>query len=886
MVPNRLILSCLAFLLGLAAVADASEPLVKNGGFEAGLQGWSWQPGTARATAEVIPQAGLDGGTVVQIVKPAAANGSGASVLTQTVSRLAVGTSYRVVAWIKGKNSGRGSLQAGNQHVLLPTGTFDWTQVEVTFTAKAKGNVNVGIQVLTETEELWVSRVTLDPMGGGAEEISAKLAKCKTDLDELKKRLHDHSGYASDGELSLGFLIAEHYIERLKNGGPNGIQGIGGEHPGSPEVQLWNQLQVKETGLVLEQAKERLCALASGSARPYQMPKLAGGRISYDADGMLWKKADEAKEIPVLPGGYGFFRQIADDLDFLAPTGTTLVQQERGPRELSEEKKLTPGALSITPFLQRLADRGMFSDVLLSPHYFPEWALKKNPGLVTDAQGILKYNIDDPLAKSVIKDWINAFVPLICKSPALHSLCLSNEPSYNRSGRDPVSAATWARFLKARHGTIETLNERYGSAYPDFQNVPVPGAAFPTDTTQWPAYYDWVRFNQADFAAWHRWMYDLVKAKAPDIPVHAKLVPDIMDARTQAQRTHGGRLDSGVDPELIEEFSDLAGCDSWSFISQDSEYSHTWLRTQLWYDLLNSFHQRPVIDSELHLILDRYPAEPVPPEHIYNVLWQGALHHRAAYVLWLWEEPRSNSAKGSIYMRPADVYAAGKAALDLNRLAPEIRALNHQPADVALVYSMTSLFWEPRYPETVKNLYAALTFLGKKVTFVSEQQLEAGSVPSVPVLFLPALTHTTDGVAHAITALAQRGVSLLPVGDGNLAFNDYHQKRPLIPLPPSIEIGSGSKADMKTIGVALGGLTKEIPALNEVQTGNRAAGVDYRVADTPEGKLISLVSVYAHPQQLRIEGLDGGTDLISGRKVRLANFTLGARETLLIKVDH
>ncbi|XHR29809.1 MAG: beta-galactosidase [Chthoniobacteraceae bacterium] len=882
MVRNPLFLFCFATFLCFE-IAQVEGSLLQNGGFEEGLQGWTWKPGTQAASAQVMSQAGLDGGTVIQIVVPASTSEPAVASLTQTVSLLSKGTAYRVTAWVKGRNAGSGALEADGQKVPLPKGTFDWTQVETTFTANAQGNAEVSLRVFEKTDELWLNRVTLEAIEDRPGEIAALMDTNHAELARIEALVFDRSEYANDGEISMGLQIAQHYIDRLKTGGPGGTQGLKVEGPSASEVLLWNRLQARETAMVLESIRKRIEALRSHTVAPYRIPKLTGGRISFDGDGMFWSKPSAAEKVPVILGGYGFFNQINKDLDFLAATHTTLVQQEFGPREMSETGILSQTARSAPRLLQRLTERGMFADILLAPHYFPDWALKKYPELQVNAKGFINYNIDHPVAKTVVKDWIGAFVPLIGQAPGLNSLCLSNEPGYNQTGRDPDSLPKWAFYLQSVHGSIKTLNSRYGTHYADFAEVPVPAITFPQNSAQWPAYYDWVCFNQRNFAAWHRWMYDLVKAGSPEIPVHVKLVPDLMDTRPQAQRTHGGRLYCGVDPEQIAEFTDLAGCDSWSFVSQNGPFSHTWVRTQLWYDLLNSFHQRPVIDSELHLIVDRYPAEPIPPEHIYNVLWQGALHHRSAYAIWLWNEPSSNSAKGSIYMRPADVYAAGKAALDLNRLAPEIRTLNHLAPDVALVYSMTSLFWESRYPETVKNLYTALTISGYKVTFISDRQLATGQLPGASVLFLPALTHATDGAAEGIAKLTRQGFKVVPIGEDNLGFNEYHQPRSGLALPPSIAIKGDLKADMQTVGVTLKGATKNAPALMDVDSGDRTRGVDYRVAALSKGTLVSLVSVYAHSQQLKFEGMGSGLDLISGRKINLSNFTLKAREVLLVK---
>src|SRR5205085_6155015 len=161
-----------------------------------------------------------------------------------------------------------------------------------------------------------------------------------------------------------------------------------------------------------------------------------------------------------------------------------------------------------------------------------------------------------------------------------------------------------------------------------------------------------------------------------------------------------------------------------------------------YYDLLNSFRNQPVFNSENHVIPDGYPAAHIPMTQIRAGMWQGALHHQGATTIWVWEEPLDPSLTGSIYFRPANVYGAGRAFLDLNRFSNEVAAINQAPARVALLYSWPSVFWEEKYKGTLMSTYALLNFMGEKVTFVSEQQLAENRVaPNIKFVVIPQATH-------------------------------------------------------------------------------------------------------------------------------------------------
>ena len=193
------------------------------------------------------------------------------------------------------------------------------------------------------------------------------------------------------------------------------------------------------------------------------------------------------------------------------------------------------GATSIVSVLQSAADHGVMVDLLLSPHYMPGWAASVSNLTAITRRGHIGYNIDHPVARDFIERWLRTIVPMVRDSPALFSLCLSNEPEYVNSGRDSYSRPAWVAFLADRHATIDVLNALYGSNHAGFDEVPVPPVDQPADENiaARRAYYDWACFNHAYIAAWHRWMNDIVKSMAPDIPTQSPRTPG------RACREHG-----------------------------------------------------------------------------------------------------------------------------------------------------------------------------------------------------------------------------------------------------------------------------------------------------------------------------------------------------------
>lgn len=685
-------------------------------------------------------------------------------------------------------------------------------------------------------------------------------------------------------------------------------------------------------------------ALTSGQLTPYKQPTFPDTSLEITSSGFraITQSGDKTTSIPVVLGGYGHFYDVVKDGEFLREIGSRLIQQERGPNSQIPNGAVA-GASQILNTISNARKDGWFVDFLLSPHYMHKNLFSQHPDLTNSGNsGFLKYNIDHPVARNAIETWIRGITPVAIKTGSssdnisansLFAFCLSNEPGYSDSGRNPQSLPLWINFLREKHGNnLENLNAAHHTRYSSFDEVPVPPySKYPTtdDPTALAAFYDWTRFNNQHFADWHRWMRDLVKdaaanASLPPPAVHIKTMPDVFDARPPSERTHSGILSRGVDPELLTELTDIAGCDTWSFVSpRDADWHYTWLRTHLFYDLLNSFNKRPVFDSEMHVIVDRHPAELISSDQIYTTHWQGALHHRTAWATWKWGEPGGHSSLGSIYLRPANLFAATKATHDLNRLAAEIEAINATPAHVAILYSPTSLYWQPEYPIELRRLYTSLTMLGHKITFISERQLTAQNAKiadSLEVIFLPSVTHTASATRAALTKLAtEKTITIASIGDDNLRYDEYNRdfsdavnlskirslsilsKKQISKKPVGFETSATRAIELKTLARFLGkNMRSQQPiSLFDLSTPNasktRAFGIEYRditiaTSDGTKRRLLPLTNLSRKSLRVRLDlpSLPANAvvrDLISGQSFDIQkDFELRPLTPLLLEI--
>jgi hypothetical protein len=439
------------------------------------------------------------------------------------------------------------------------------------------------------------------------------------------------------------------------------------------------------------------------------------------------------------------------------------------------------------------------------------------------------------------------------------SVCLSNEPVYMMSGHDKYSLPKWTKYLQETHKDIQTLNKLYRTNYSKFEDVPVPPNGMPKDVEKQRVYYDWCRFNKVNFAQWHGWLAQQIKQILPNAFTHSKeMVFFTMDR---------DKLGWGVDPELMTGVTDLAGCDAYAFPTGANTYD--WHGQEFWYDLLNSFRNQPVFNSENHIIPDGSGPGHISPDITRAQYWQGGLHHQGVTTTWVWEELLDGSLAGSIYFRPANIYGAGKAMLDLARFSPQVAAINENPPVVGLLYSPPSIFWEPAYQGTIYSLYTQLNFSGAQITFVSENELANGRTDLPPCIIIP---HATHASAAAVAALEKCGKKIIRCSNDDLTFDEYHRPRVLpagLKASPIFTLGKDERDNARKL--------RKLLSDDSIETGQLGDtwGIEYRVVKQHTRTLVPMINMSGKPQTAKLSGVGGqATDLLSGESIDLSKIAL------------
>ena len=605
--------------------------------------------------------------------------------------------------------------------------------------------------------------------------------------------------------------------------------------------------------------------------------------------------------------GYGHFGQIVTDMEKWPRYGTNIVQIEFGPNRVFPREGMTDDApmRETLHTLDRAQKAGVAVCLLISPHYFPQWAMAKWPQLRRRREGFLQYCLHAPEGQELLQRFIAAAIKPLADHPALQSICLSNEP-VNEEEPCEEARKLWHGWLQKRHGSVAAMNARWGSRFASFGAAPLPDpfAEHPAK----PVWMDYIRFNQEFFADWHKMLAEAVHKVAPGLPVHAKAMTWTM---FNAKAVH-----LGVDATLFGRLSDISGNDSASFYASDEgEIAQDWLQNALGYTLQRSVLDAPVFNTENHVIVDR-ETRYIPANQVRSSLWQGAVYGQSATTIWVWERTfdRRSDFWGSIMHRPACAEAVGRVNCDLNRAALEVTALQQAPPQVLVVQSVTASVWdEDAYDDCLRKLFTALSFTGLKPGFVTERQLEEGVVPTAAVVCLPAISHFSD--AALLTLRRFKGRLVFVGNEECLSRDEYGKTRPHPgPLPEGegmrrpgpLPEGEGMRRpDLHGENITFGRgvasaeeLWRKIlaelphwklsPAL-EVRgmDGKPLWGVEWRIAQTAQGPLVNLCNYRRTSMSVKLvrgDKIPAARDVLTGSSVA-EPFCLQPLEVRLLRLE-
>ncbi|MBX7255193.1 MAG: beta-galactosidase [Candidatus Hydrogenedentes bacterium] len=585
---------------------------------------------------------------------------------------------------------------------------------------------------------------------------------------------------------------------------------------------------------------------------------------------------------PIFFTGVGHFGQVRSDTPILTQYGLNIIQIEIGPNSVLPARGIVNADAireNIVKALDNAAAHNVMVNVLISPHYFPEWALDEHPELRECGMGFLKYCIDAPESREILRQFVSVLMPIISGHPALHSICLSNEPQYK--GRCAYSRQAFHEWLQKRHSSLNAANAAYGTSYASFDDVPVPD-----DALNYALFFDWCCFNQDRFVAFHEFLRDEIRKYDANIPVHAKVMSQAFE--------EPGRFEAGIDYEAFPQLGTISGNDCWNDFETEKtgEYQQRWLIMAMNYTLQHSVAPaNPIFNSENHIIVDG-DKHYIPACHIRTAYWLEALHGQGATTTWVWDRGQSGDLAENILTRVDCVHGLGKIALDLNRLAPQVAALQHAKAEAAIFFSHASLLPSRNYVEEAKAAFEGAYFTDTTFDFVTESQAVAGRLKDYKLVLVPSASHVPQPVYEAFQEYLNAGGTLI-VTDDSFACDEYGRPRnEVLKAQDATQLRRYSRpmparAYREVIDVALDEADVNRPLRLEGPHGEIVWGVNLRTTASGGKLLASLVNLTRVPKTVCIRDageIAAARDLLTNESVDFPA-TLNPLDPVLLEIQ-
>ena len=520
--------------------------------------------------------------------------------------------------------------------------------------------------------------------------------------------------------------------------------------------------------------------------------------------------------------------------------------------------------------------------LLLSPHYLTASAHNLPSNVYISNGGFLKYNIDAPETRKVIKEYISILGNELNKYDltALQNICLSNEPSYKTTTFPDFYNPKYREYLHSIHGSISSLNSAYGTSYTSFEDVSMPTDL---DAASGAVFYDWMNFNDKVFADWHKWMAEEVKRQFPNIPVSSKVLG--ITLRTEEDEDSRSILSMGTDYELFNEFSDYAGVDTSTWVTDIDTY----YRTSMTYDYLRTITGKPIYDSEHHIIGDEENQyKDKLNMHVGNVLWMGAVHGRSMSTLWQWSD---ETATGSNFgVRPDIVANVGRVSLDMIRLSDKLEAINNDVPEVAILYSKPTRVYDNNYSQGVFYTYKSLINGGFNVGFVTDRSI--GKVMQYKTLIVPDVEYCKEQTLVMIEDFIKKGGKVICLtrdwsSSNILSKNEYGQS-----LDNSSVLSQAKVFTFCTsYSTVNSNLIKDLaPAVTVELNGSKLKDVDFRYVINDGKMLLSITNLnYSNAKsgvKVKLNGkeISGMKDLIT-EKEGIDSIQLNGFAPMLLEYD-
>jgi hypothetical protein len=322
--------------------------------------------------------------------------------------------------------------------------------------------------------------------------------------------------------------------------------------------------------------------------------------------------------------------------------------------------------------------------------------------------------------------------------PMLAGLCVADRPKFRFDG-DTVRQG-FAGFVREVYLDRDELNRSWRMLLKSMDE-----AEILWDHAR-PAYqYDWQTYHTRLGTEFLGWMRELAAGLVPDTPLQVAVSDDVFEP---------GESRHGIDHEELAALFDISGCMARNHAT-DPVYAMGYPQQTMIYSLLRSFApDKPVFNLENRVISEQEDFGACSYAYLHSLTWEGAMAGLNASALWTGTDSEDTLLTWPEYL---EGYAA--ACFELNRLGNIVTAFQEAPADLAILWSVSSKIYEDgqTYLSSVRRAFEGSCFSGRKVRFVTEKQCSNGVPHTVKLLVIPETLTVSQGTFAALKRYVHEG---------------------------------------------------------------------------------------------------------------------------------
>ncbi|MBQ0106120.1 MAG: Beta-galactosidase C-terminal domain [Armatimonadetes bacterium] len=334
--------------------------------------------------------------------------------------------------------------------------------------------------------------------------------------------------------------------------------------------------------------------------------------------------------------------------------------EDNDPEIMAHKKKL----------MDSIRDNNLAFAPLMSPHYVSEEMYENNPTVDSDRMRrnrnpFMPWAVRSEEFMELVKGHLNAVIPMV-------------KPYKNCVGYD-------------------LINELWYECLPDFSYEQFRKDSISFDNP-WTAQGEYTKHNVYEFLK--QYQAELLK---------------LDDTRPIFTKTIGNMEVMGADREVLTEILTGCGVDQYTdSVDPTGEFALDCWNQAITLDTFRCFDpNKMVYDGEYHI--NPYSGAICSEAYTNFVAWNSFLRGKDMSGLWVWGRNIENEAN-CIYCQPWEVFAAGKACMDVNRVAEYVVPFAKQRGEFAIFYGGSDF----------ENLYKAADFSQVNFDLVTDKMIEKG----------------------------------------------------------------------------------------------------------------------------------------------------------------